>query len=48
MQDEEVSPLAVHEGCVLEPNPPFVKPHDIWLQVSVLVFSNFFLSVCIR
>ncbi|KAK4878018.1 hypothetical protein RN001_010524 [Aquatica leii] len=28
----EVSPLAVHEGCKLEPNPPFVKPHGIWLQ----------------
>lgn len=19
-------------GCVLEPNPPFVKPHGIWVQ----------------
>ncbi|XP_031331988.1 phosphatidylinositol 4-kinase alpha isoform X2 [Photinus pyralis] len=28
----EVNPLAVHEGCKLEPNPPFVKPHGIWLQ----------------
>lgn len=32
-REEEVSPLAVYEGCVLEPHPPFVKPHDIWLQV---------------
>lgn len=40
MQEEEVSPLAVYEGCVLEPNPPFVKPHDVWLQVSVLAFFN--------
>ncbi|KAF5285205.1 hypothetical protein FQR65_LT13320 [Abscondita terminalis] len=30
--DSEVSPLAVHEGCKLEPNPPFVKPHGIWLE----------------
>ncbi|EEB20254.1 Phosphatidylinositol 4-kinase alpha, putative [Pediculus humanus corporis] len=28
----EISPLACHEGCVLEPKPPFVKPHDIWVQ----------------
>lgn len=28
----EVNPLAVHEGCKLEPNPPFVKPHGIWLH----------------
>ncbi|XP_073997967.1 phosphatidylinositol 4-kinase III alpha isoform X1 [Rhodnius prolixus] len=29
---DEVSPLAVHEGCILQPQPPFVKPHDIWIQ----------------
>lgn len=29
---EEVSPLAAYEGCILEPKPPFVKPHDIWVQ----------------
>lgn len=29
---EEVSPLAAHEGCLLEPKPPFVKPHEIWVQ----------------
>lgn len=35
---EEVSPLAAYEGCVLEPKPPFVKPHDIWVQfISELV-----------
>ncbi|KAF5285106.1 hypothetical protein FQA39_LY16795 [Lamprigera yunnana] len=28
----EINPLATHEGCKLEPNPPFVKPHGIWLQ----------------
>lgn len=31
-QEEEVSPLAVYEGCKLEPNPPDVKPHDIWIS----------------
>lgn len=37
-REEEVSPLAVYEGCVLEPHPPFVKPHDIWLQfISELI-----------
>ncbi|KAK7873127.1 hypothetical protein R5R35_006354 [Gryllus longicercus] len=29
---DEVSPLAAYEGCRLEPDPPFVKPHDIWVQ----------------
>lgn len=33
---EQVSPLAVYEGCTLEPNPPFVKPHDIWVQVKLI------------
>ncbi|BET02066.1 Phosphatidylinositol 4-kinase [Nesidiocoris tenuis] len=32
VEPEEVSPLAAYEGCVLEPNQPFVKPHDIWIQ----------------
>lgn len=26
------SPLAAYEGCKLEPSPPFVKPHGIWVQ----------------
>ncbi|XP_024081194.1 phosphatidylinositol 4-kinase alpha isoform X2 [Cimex lectularius] len=30
--EEECSPLAPHEECILEPKPPFVKPHDIWIQ----------------
>ncbi|KAG8287986.1 phosphatidylinositol 4-kinase alpha [Homalodisca vitripennis] len=34
-EEEEVSPLAAYEGCVLEPLPPFVKPHDIWIQFIV-------------
>ncbi|GAB6030041.1 hypothetical protein CHUAL_005725 [Chamberlinius hualienensis] len=29
---EEVSPLAAYEGCVLEPKPPYVFPHNIWLR----------------
>ncbi|XP_067015107.2 phosphatidylinositol 4-kinase alpha [Anabrus simplex] len=28
----EVSPLAAYEGCRLEPQPPFIKPHDLWVQ----------------
>lgn len=38
---EEVSPLAAYEGCQLEPNPPFVKPHDIWVQVTITSSSAF-------
>lgn len=34
-EEEEVSPLAAYEGCILEPLPPFVKPHDIWIQFIV-------------
>lgn len=30
--EEEDSPLAFHEGCQLEPRPPFVRPHGIWVQ----------------
>lgn len=45
IQEEEVSPLAVYEGCVLEPKPPFIKPHDVWLQVIIFLirflYSNF-------
>ncbi|XP_063926768.1 phosphatidylinositol 4-kinase alpha isoform X5 [Zophobas morio] len=26
------SPLAAYEGARLEPDPPFVKPHGIWVQ----------------
>ncbi|XP_017786237.1 PREDICTED: phosphatidylinositol 4-kinase alpha isoform X2 [Nicrophorus vespilloides] len=29
---EEISPLAYYEGAKLEPDPPFVKPHAIWVQ----------------
>nr|CAD7396811.1 unnamed protein product [Timema cristinae] len=31
-EEEEVSPLAAYEGCKLEPQPPFVTPHNIWIQ----------------
>ncbi|XP_065226540.1 phosphatidylinositol 4-kinase alpha isoform X2 [Planococcus citri] len=38
VQEEEISPLAVYEGCILEPKAPFIKPHDIWLQfISELI-----------
>lgn len=30
--EEEDSPLAYYEGCRLEPRPPFVRPHGIWVQ----------------
>ncbi|XP_012059018.1 PREDICTED: phosphatidylinositol 4-kinase alpha [Atta cephalotes] len=33
--EREVSPLAVYEGCKLGPNPPYVKPHDIWVTFIV-------------
>lgn len=33
--EEEVSPLAVYEGCKLGPNPPHVKSHDIWVTFIV-------------
>lgn len=38
---EKVSPLAVYEGCTLEPNPLFVKPHDVWVQVRFICFKYY-------
>jgi phosphatidylinositol 4-kinase A len=29
---EGVSPLAAYEGCHLEPDPPLLQPHNIWVQ----------------
>ncbi|XP_066260677.1 phosphatidylinositol 4-kinase alpha isoform X2 [Euwallacea similis] len=42
----QTSPLAVHEGCVLEPDNPFVKPHVIWVQficelVETIKYSSY-------
>lgn len=31
-QYEEISPLAAHEGAKLEPRPPFVAPHAVWVR----------------
>ncbi|XP_046385278.1 phosphatidylinositol 4-kinase alpha isoform X2 [Ischnura elegans] len=31
-ENTETSPLAVSEGCILEPQPPFVEPHEIWVR----------------
>ncbi|XP_050552892.1 phosphatidylinositol 4-kinase alpha isoform X5 [Spodoptera frugiperda] len=31
-QCEEISPLAAHEGAKLEPRPPFVAPHAVWVR----------------
>ncbi|XP_012288489.1 phosphatidylinositol 4-kinase alpha [Orussus abietinus] len=31
----EVSPLAAYEGCKLEPQAPYVKPHEIWVTFIV-------------
>jgi hypothetical protein len=41
VEEGGMSPLAACEGCKLEPSPPFVKPHDIWLQV-ILYNVNIF------
>lgn len=37
---EETSPLAVHEGCNLDPQPPFIKPHELWVQFLVEVVET--------
>ncbi|XP_068623293.1 phosphatidylinositol 4-kinase alpha [Battus philenor] len=31
-QHEEISPLAAYEGSKLEPRPPFVAPHAVWVR----------------
>ncbi|XP_064074423.1 phosphatidylinositol 4-kinase alpha isoform X1 [Vanessa tameamea] len=31
-QTDETSPLAAHEGAKLEPRPPFVAPHAVWIR----------------
>ncbi|KAG6449776.1 hypothetical protein O3G_MSEX006205 [Manduca sexta] len=31
-QAEEISPLAAYEGSKLEPRPPFVAPHAVWVR----------------
>ncbi|XP_058809461.1 phosphatidylinositol 4-kinase alpha isoform X2 [Phymastichus coffea] len=35
VEEEQVNPLAVYEGCKLGPNPPLVKPHEIWVSFIV-------------
>lgn len=42
----QTSPLAVYEGCRLEPDNPFVKPHVIWVQficelVETIKYSSY-------
>ncbi|XP_050307106.1 phosphatidylinositol 4-kinase alpha isoform X2 [Anthonomus grandis grandis] len=42
----QTSPLAVHEGCHLDPDTPFVKPHVIWVQficelVETIKYSSY-------
>ncbi|XP_056639976.1 phosphatidylinositol 4-kinase alpha [Diorhabda sublineata] len=42
----QTSPLAAYEGCRLEPDPPFVKPHAIWVQficelVETIKYSSY-------
>ncbi|CAH1183299.1 unnamed protein product [Phaedon cochleariae] len=42
----QTSPLAAYEGCTLEPDNPFVKPHGIWVQficelVETLKYSSY-------
>ncbi|CAD6207905.1 GSCOCG00003162001-RA-CDS [Cotesia congregata] len=34
-ETDEVNPLAVYEGCELSPNPPYVKPHEIWITFII-------------
>jgi len=46
VEDGGVSPLAACEGCKLEPSPPFVKPHDIWVQVILYNVNIFFSLDC--
>ncbi|KPJ11646.1 Phosphatidylinositol 4-kinase alpha [Papilio machaon] len=31
-QNDEISPLAAYEGSKLEPRPPFVAPHAVWVR----------------
>ncbi|XP_026727128.1 phosphatidylinositol 4-kinase alpha isoform X4 [Trichoplusia ni] len=31
-ENDEISPLAAHEGAKLEPRPPFVAPHAVWVR----------------
>ncbi|CAH0558143.1 unnamed protein product [Brassicogethes aeneus] len=40
------SPLAAYEGCQLGPDPPFVRPHAIWVQficelVETIKYSSY-------
>ncbi|XP_031784727.1 phosphatidylinositol 4-kinase alpha isoform X2 [Nasonia vitripennis] len=35
IDEEQVSPLAVHEGCKLGPKSPVVQPHEIWVSFIV-------------
>jgi phosphatidylinositol 4-kinase A len=30
--EEGVGPLAAYEGCHLEPDPPLLQPHNVWVQ----------------
>jgi phosphatidylinositol 4-kinase len=46
-EEVEVSPLAAYEGCKLEPSPPFVKPHDIWVQVIFYIIAGYCLLLCL-
>lgn len=34
-EGDVVSPLAVHEGCVLKPEAPLVEPHDLWVRFLI-------------
>jgi phosphatidylinositol 4-kinase len=35
VEDNQINPLAVYEGCKLGPNPPIVKPHEIWVSFII-------------
>lgn len=32
---ETINPLATYEGVVLQPQPPLVQPHDIWIRFLI-------------
>ena len=37
---EEGNPLAVEEGKILAPNPPFIAPHNVWTKVMILYMNK--------
>ncbi|XP_023247195.1 phosphatidylinositol 4-kinase alpha isoform X2 [Copidosoma floridanum] len=40
VDEEQVSPLAVYEGCQLGPKPPMIKPHEIWVSFIIEIVDT--------